>query len=178
MGVVLKQGIDLLALALVTRKMRQADQDEIYNLGWDEDPDALAARTAAGGPFQWIAWKDGVPIASIGAHANRPHVWTCWAFGTDRWNEVVFSLTKHVVRHMIPALTETGVHRVQCHASAEHTRAREWLMRMGAKQSDPLDFYGKNGQTYFCYWWDRQSVESNLRLARHLPANNVSQRQT
>lgn len=178
MGAVLKQGPDLLALSVITRKMRQVDRDEIYALSWNEDPDELAGRTYSAGAFQWIAWSNGVPVASIGAHANWPHVWTCWAFGTDRWDEVVLSLTKHIRRNMIPSLFEAGVHRVQCHASEDHTQSRQWLQRAGAQESEPLDFFGKNGQTYYCYWWDRRAVEGNPKLARHLPANSVRPVQT
>lgn len=177
MGVVLRQGPDLLALTMIARRLRTADQRECFGLSYDDSPDSLAIRTHQAGPFQWTAWHDGVPVASIGAHTNWPGVWTCWAYGTDRWDKVALSLTKHVLRYMIPALHETGAHRVQCHADADHEVSRRWLTFMGAKCGEPLDFFGKNGQTYHCYWWDRRSAEEISRR-RHLPASSVSPKQT
>lgn len=178
MPVVLRQGPDLLALSVITRKLRAADRDECFSLSWDDSPDTLAQRTYQAGPFQWIAWLDGAPVASIGAHANWPGVWTCWAFGTDQWNKAALTLTKHVRRVMMPALYASDVNRLQCHAMAEHTRARAWLRMLGANEGEPLDFYGKSGQTYHCYWWDRRTVRDNPKLRRHLPANSVRPVQT
>jgi hypothetical protein len=170
--VVLKHGQDLLALTMIARRLRAADREEIYGISDKESPDELAMRTYMSGKFQWIAWLGGEPVAAIGAHSRWEGVWTCWAFGTDKWNRVAVSLTKHVLRVMIPALLESGAHRVECHASAAHTDARRWLRWMGAKQGEKLDFFGKTGQTYYCYWWDRRSAGKAIR--RHLPASSVS----
>ena len=107
-----------------------------------------------------LSLDDGVPVASIGALPSWPGVWSAWAYGTDDWNKVALTLTKHVVRHMIPSLERFGAHRVQCHAMEKHTQACRWLERLGAKADARLDNYGRHGQSFVLYSWrQRQTRE-------------------
>lgn len=172
MTVRLTEGPDLLVLQTITRNLRQADRDECFATCWTEDPDDLANRVNAAGTSQWIVWKDEDPVASVGATCTWPGVWSCWAFGTDRWSQAALSITKHIRRVLIPALYVSHAQRVHCFASDEHPDAGRWLQSMGARQGEKLDFWGKNGQTFRCYWWDRPSVRDNPALSRHLPAGS------
>ena len=170
MAIELIQGPSAVALQLITHRMRQVDQDEIYATNWSDDPDDLVQKIVRAGPIQWIAWKDSDPVAAIGLTPMWPSVWGVWSFGTDRWTEVAGTLTKHARRVMMPLMLEMGAHRIQAYASEDHEASRKWMKHLGAKQGEPLEYWGKNGKTYFCYWWDRQALEEN---ARHRPVDSL-----
>jgi hypothetical protein len=141
------------ALTYICQNLRERDREEVFATRYDESPESLAEQTLMCGDFQWIAWRDGLPVASIGAYPAWPNVWTVWAFGTDDWPRVALTLTKHVQRFMIPALKNSGAHRAQCFALDTHHDARRWLVALGAKEGPRLDKFGKNGQTFVLYSW-------------------------
>ena len=149
----------LSALEYIATFLRERDREEVFALRYEEDPARLAMDTFALGEFQWIAYADQTPAASIGAFPVWPGVWQCWAYGTDRWPEVVRTLTKHVRRFMRPALLNSDARRLQCWAMESHDDARKWLKFLGAQEEARLDNYGKNGQTFVCYSWRRGMTE-------------------
>lgn len=145
--------------------MRDRDRAEIYATRWDDDPVAFADVVANSGDFQWMASADGRPVAMIGATPRWKGVWSVWGFGTAQWPRVVRRLTKHVTGFMIPALHNSGYTRADCFALEEHADTRRWLTAMGAKQDFLLDKWGRNGETFVCYVWTR---ETTLRRARRI----------
>lgn len=147
-----------LALDYICQNLRARDYEEVFATQYEDDPFTLADNTLACGDFQWIAWRDGEPVASIGARPMWPNVWNVWAFGTDRWPEVVLALTRHVRRFMIPALKNFGAHRAQCFALETHDDARRWLTSLGAQEGPKLDKFGKSGQTFVVYSWLRDTT--------------------
>lgn len=153
----------------VVQNMRARDREEIYATRFGEDPDEVARDVIASGAFRWGAYLDGKCVALIGAHPRWPNVWTAWAFGTDDWNRVVLTLSKHVRRFMIPALYRAGAVRVDAMALATHMDARLWLTAMGAEPEKPLANWGKNGQTFVCYVWTRQAAKQALTRSGRLP---------
>lgn len=154
---------DLAALEYITERLRERDREEIFATRWDEDTARLAADTFNAGEFQWVAWVDGEPVASIGAAPVWPNVWQVWAYGTDNWHKAALTLTKHVKRFMIPALNENGAIRAQCYAMQKHEQACRWLERLGARPDATLDNYGGHGQTYVLYSWRQRKTEDNVR---------------
>lgn len=146
---------DLAALEFICTNLRPADRDEVFATRWDDDPFALARDTYAAGEFQWVVWRDGLPVASIGATPLWPGAWQVWAYGTESWDTVALALTKHARRFMMPAISNTDAHRVQCFAQADHTTSRRWLERLGATAECVLDNYGRHGQTFVLYSWHR-----------------------
>lgn len=151
---------DLGALLYITRRLRPRDREEIFANRWADDPDQLAMDTFNAGDFQWIAYKDTIPVASIGAAPLWPGVWSVWAYGTDGWPRVVLALTKHVRRFMIPGLLNAGAKRAHCFALETHDDARRWLTALGAEAEAVLDNYGKDGQAFVCYSWRRSMTEA------------------
>ena len=141
-------------VAAVTRNLRERDRAEIFATRWGEDPDELARDTVASGAFRWGAYLGLRPVAMIGAMPRWPGVWSVWAYGTDEWPRVALTLTKHAKRFMIPALLYSGAaRRVDCHALETHVQAREWMRRLGGKEGNRLDGYGKNGEDFVEYVW-------------------------
>ena len=143
----------------ICQNLRARDRQEIFATKWTDDPEEVVAGVIASGAFRWAALVDGEPVALIGARPRWPGVWSMWAFGTDRWPEVVRTLTKHAKRFMMPALMNAGAVRADCHALAEHTDARRWLERLGATAETELAAWGKNGQSFVCYVWTRKQLE-------------------
>jgi len=150
------------ALFYIAQNLRERDREEINATRWSETPESLAADTFACGNFQWVAYLDDEPVASIGAFPGIPNVWTVWAYGTDKWPKVVKTLTRHVRRFMIPALENTEAVRVHCFAYDGHTDARRWLEALGATPETRLDNWGKNGQRFVLYSWTREGVRSHV----------------
>lgn len=149
----------LAGLTYIAKFLRERDREEVFALRYDEDPARLAMDTYNCGDFQWIAYLDGRPVASIGAFPVWPNVWTVWAYGTDDWPKVALTLTKHVRRFMIPGLVNAGARRAHCFAMASHDDARRWLTALGAEEEAKLDNYGKDGQAFVCYSWRRSMTE-------------------
>lgn len=148
---------DLTALLHITRNLRARDAEECLVTQFNT-PDELAIGTLRAGPFQWIAWSNGFPVASIGAVPMWTNVWAAWAYGTDYWNDVVLSLTKHVRRIMIPSLYDSGVRRVEVKTLEKHTQAHRWLEKLGAEREGMHPEFGRNGETFFTYAWRRDDV--------------------
>jgi hypothetical protein len=155
----LKPEPDFNDVLFVAERMRACDQEEIYSQRWSDDPAMIAQEVMLSGAFRWGAYKNGVPIAMIGAFPKWPGVWSVWSFGTDRWPEVVKTLASHVQRFMLPALENHGAIRAECHAMASNKPACRWLTFLGAKAEATLDNYGKNGQTFVCYSWTRKPTK-------------------
>jgi hypothetical protein len=143
---------------LVAQNLRVRDQEEIFATRWTHDPEHLAENVVNTGAFRWGAYLDGKPVAMIGAAPLWPGVWSVWAFGTDDWSKAVRVLTKHVKRFMIPALEQANYKRAFCYALATHDDARRWLKALGAHEETTLANWGKNGQTFVCYCWLRETT--------------------
>lgn len=142
----------------VLHRLRPRDHSEIFALRFDSpgapDLDQYAAELLAVPGFSWMAHaSDGEPVAIIGARPVWPGVWAVFAFGTDRWSEVMRLLTRHVLRFMQGALVRSGAHLAFCFAAAEHTDAREWLTRMGARAENTMTEWGRGREDYVMYAW-------------------------
>lgn len=157
--------VTLPALQHICRNLRAADADELFALRWDDDPDALAKSLAGhANDMMRAVWLDDEPVAVAGALPVWPSVWTVLAFGTDRWDKVTVTLTRHVRRFVIPALYHAGARRAQCYASAEHHAAHEWLTRsLGARRGPAFEEFGRDGETFVLFEWLRQDAERLMR---------------
>lgn len=154
---------DIEALKYIAANLRERDKVELFATRWTTNTDELAVDTYNAGEFQWIAWRDGTPVAVVGAVAMWPNVWSAFAYGTDRWPEAVLTLTKLVRRVMIPTLEGLGAHRVQCHAYSGHDDARRWLEALGAEVENVIPDYGLNQEPFVLYRWRRRETQ-------HVPA--------
>jgi hypothetical protein len=149
----------------VAQNMRASDREEIYATQWTATPEELANNVVHSGAFRWGAYVDDIPVAMIGAQPRWPGVWTAWAFGTIDWRKVALTLTKHVRRFMVPALLNHGALRVDAFAMASHEESRAWLTRLGATPGNPLDKWGRNGETFVAYSWLREDNAANATAA-------------
>jgi hypothetical protein len=164
------------ALAYICANLRERDKQEIFALRWEDNHMQLAADTFACGALQQIAFLDGEPVAVVGAHPMWPGVWSVFAFGTDKWSKVVLALTRYVRTFIIPALYNGGCRRAQCFALETHTDARRWLELLGATAEVVLPDFGKDGETFVLYSWDRFRTRSNPLISGRLECAAAEQK--
>lgn len=150
--------VELGPVLYVVRNMRAADRDEIFALRSDADPDRLAVDVAQ----RWatvgqVAWDDGVPVAVVGATLLWPGVWMAWMFATDAWPKVGRGVTRFIRTSMIPGLVDRGAHRCEARSIISHTEAHRWLRSLGATEEARLRRYGRNGEDFLVFRWDRPS---------------------
>lgn len=135
--------------------MRAADREEVFATRFDDGSEALAHDIMQVPQFVWVALKDGEPVAVIGARPMWPGVWCAFAFGTDRFDEVVLTLTKHVKQFMEPAL-ERVCHLLVAYCHERHYKAQRWLVRLGAEPIAPvLEHWGRERENFILYGWRR-----------------------
>lgn len=140
----------------VAQNMREKDREEIFATRWDDSAQDVAADVVASGPFNWVAFNGGEPVAVVGAAPLWPGVWSVHMFATEAFGGIAISLTKFVRRVMIPALTESGAHRAQCDSLVGHEKAHYWLEALGARQEGVLRGYGRQGEDFVRYVWSKE----------------------
>lgn len=141
----------------VAANMREWDKREIYANRWDDDPEGVARDAVAmGQSVGWVAGLDDRPIAAFGCFQMWPGVWSMWLFATDDFRQIRFSMTKLIVRNIIPMLWEAGAHRLQCHSMDGHDDAQDWLKVIGARRESTCPGYGRNGEAFHCYVWEKR----------------------
>lgn len=151
-------------LLYILRNLRAADREEIFATRWSDDPNSLvddcmmvAARPTS---YTVMAGLAGKPIAVLGAVEPWPGCWDVWCFGTDDFNKIAFSLTKHIRRVMIPMLLARGLRRAHCRSLSTHAKAHAWLHDLGARQTDDrvMRGWGKNGESFIMFEWHRADL--------------------
>jgi hypothetical protein len=147
------------AVLSIARNMRAGDAREIWATRWIESPEGLAADVMRAGEYGFVISLDEEPVAAIGAAPNWPNVWNVWMFSTDKWPKVALSVTKFVRRVMIPNLYKAGATRVHCMSIAGHSVAHRWLESLGAIKGNREPGWGKNGEDFFMFRWDRKTIE-------------------
>jgi len=148
----------------IAANLRARDAQEIFCTRWTEDPAALTDEMmyVVGRPTSMsvIATFNGFPAAALGAAEPWPGLWEVWAFGTDDFDHVAFTLTKYTRRVLLPALLQRGVRRMQCRSMVGHTKAHDWLRSFGARQDDEraLKGWGKNGEDFIMFELHREDL--------------------
>jgi hypothetical protein len=136
----------------VVENMRDVDRREIFATQPSDDVDLYASQVSQLSSNQWVAWHGALPAAIIGAWPVWPGVWNVYAFGTDKWDKVALSLTKHGRRVIVPSVIKSGGHRLQCNSHVDHKQAHLWLERaFGAKIEATLQGYGRNREDFYSF---------------------------
>lgn len=144
--------------------MREWDRREVFATRWDDDPNILAMDTMRWGNLTRVAWNGERPVAVIGAIEIWPTVWSVWMYGTDEFPSVGLGVTRFVRDTLIPEIIGAGFRRAECKSLEGHTDAHRWLEALGARrEGEPLLNYGKRGETFHTYVWDREDVRRRWR---------------
>lgn len=142
-------------VAPVAHNMRAWDRREIFATRFDDDADAVADYTTQLGPLAWVAGNDDGPIAAFGCAPMWRGVWSMWLFATDDFGRIGISMTKLIVRTIVPMLFEAGAHRLEARSMEGHDDAQRWLEMIGAKREGTCSGYGRDGQDFHTYTWGR-----------------------
>ena len=137
----------------ITRNLRERDRLEVFATRWDDDPELLAASAMEIPGSLWVAKKGDTPVAIFGARPMWPGVWCAYAFGTDHWPEVVLTMTRHIMRFIIPSLTPRA-HLVVAFCHEDHVSSIRWLRSMGAATVAPMLFeWGRERENFVLLGW-------------------------
>lgn len=138
----------------IIANMREADRIEFACCREDMQPDHVAASIMARGVYRSIVHTDdNEPVAAIGAVPMWRGVCAMWAFGTERWPEVILTLTKHAQRVMVPQLLAAGYHRAEARALADRADVDKWLRHLGFKAEGRLTGFGSGREDFMLYAW-------------------------
>lgn len=139
----------------VAINMREWDRREAVALRFDDDPLGLATEAAElGRQVGWVAGLDR-PIAAFGCYMMWPGVWSLWLIATDEFRHIGISMTKLITRSILPMLWDAGAHRLEARSMEGHTDAQRWLEVIGAKKEATLKGYGRGGEDYHVFTWER-----------------------
>jgi len=145
-------GLEMVALRHVAQNMRDWDRREIFATRWNDNPDDLAATIMKLPGPAWLAWRDGQPVAAIGALECWPGVWSPWCFGTHHFGQVALLLTRLGKRAIIPLVRARGGHRLEVKSLDGHVDAQAWLERaFGFRHEAAHPGYGRGGETFHTY---------------------------
>jgi hypothetical protein len=140
-------------VASVAANMREWDRREIFATRHDSSVAQLAEDALACGPVSWVAGQGDTPIAAFGCAPMWRGVWSMWLFATDDFGRIGISVTKLVVRSIIPMMFDAGAHRLEARSMEGHVDAQRWLEVIGAKREATLRGYGRDGDTFHVYAW-------------------------
>lgn len=146
-------------VGFVCRNLRQADREEAHATRWDSDDDSLAKEIATSwGEFGWVAGREN-PIAVFGAAEIWPGYRSAWMLATDEFPTIGLPLTRFVKKTIIPMLfDEMGMRRGEARSSVENVVSHRWLKSLGAVQEGILKNYGKAGEDFIIFRWDKPDV--------------------
>lgn len=137
----------------IVRNLRENDRREILATSFLDDPQAIA-RDYARERFAWVFGLER-PIALMGASARWPGMWCPFLLATDEFGRIGLSLTKWVVRVMIPTLDRVGARRLEAVSMADHHTAHRWMQHFGMSPEARLRQYGRNGEDFILFGWSR-----------------------
>lgn len=149
---------DLLSVQYVARNMCDMDAVEIFATRFGDDRDALAAEAAAM-QHSYLYLSNDVPTTAFGVIEVWPGVWSVWMFSTDALEAKHGApIIRHFKRVIAPLLLARGCHRVQCDSWEAHYTAHRFIKRFGGSEEAILRGYGRNGENFIRFCWDRASL--------------------
>lgn len=119
-------------------------------------PDEIASACEMFKHSAMIAYKDGEPVAIMGAIPLHPGVCSAYMLATSRFPEVVLTVTKWARKVFFPGLRRIGVHRVEALSISTYHKTHRWIEAIGAKKEQVVLRFGRNQENFirFVYLWD------------------------
>jgi len=147
---------DLMALAYIANNLREVDKREVF-AGRITTPEQLTIEAFQTTGLCDVAWVHGRPAAAVGGRELWRGVWSVWAWGTDDWHDVKFTLTRHIIRTLVPAMLAHGGHRGECYSHEDHHEAHAWLEWLGFTCEGRLREYARDRSDFLIYAWRRHA---------------------
>jgi hypothetical protein len=98
----------------------------------------------------------GTPIFAFGAYPIRKGIAHVWGFKTRDGPKAIRTVTKYLLKELIPDLREAGVVRAVCYVHEENHGSRKWLAYLGFR---PDATHGEIGAPLMKYQRDELSRE-------------------
>lgn len=144
------------AVRHVVENMREWDRREIFATKFHgREEDQLIEAVMASGPVSWVAYNQLEPIAVFGCMPMWPGAWSMWFFATDKLPTIGLGVTKLIIRYIVPMLWDGGARRLQCYSMEGHVEAHRWLETLGAKRAATFPDFGREGETFHAYVWEK-----------------------
>lgn len=146
------------------QNMRASDAAEIYAQRPDQNAFSLYRDLASiGRNHLWfeVARPEGSmhPVAVFGVAGVSPGVAQAHMFATDAMTlGHARQIAERIKSHVIPAMLQLGLHRVQAYSLADYHWAHRFLQRSGAKFEAPCWSQGKDGQDFASFVWLRRDL--------------------
>jgi hypothetical protein len=152
-------GIQDGALNHIIENMREWDRREIFATKfYGMEAEQLHEAVINTGPVSWIAYHQLEPIAVFGCAPMWPGVWSMWFFATDNIHKIGLGVTRLIIRYIVPMLWDGGAHRLECRSMEGHVEAQRWLDTLGARREATLLKYGRQGEDFHVYTWEKPNV--------------------
>jgi hypothetical protein len=136
--------------------MRELDRQEIFATRADDDMMSfINTVTKFGWNIGWVAGLEDNPITAFGCLQMWPGVFSMWLFATDDFQQIGLPVTRLIVRDIVPMLWEAGAHRLEARSMEGHHNVQRWLGTIGARREATLKAYGREGQDFHVYSWER-----------------------
>lgn len=97
----------------------------------------------------------------------RRGVWSFGLFATNSFNKIYISLTKFILKVLIPKFNDINAHRVECQSIVNYDYVHDWLEFIGLKRESTLKGYGKNGEDFYNFAYVRKQGETNLKWIKN-----------
>ncbi len=116
------------------------------------------------GGVGWSVWLDGNPEFSFGFTPQNllmPHLFSAWAWGSDRTGLVMPETARWARKNLIPTLDILGATRIEARSHHEHRCAHRWLEWLGFQKECDLPEWGKDKVRFVQYTWLRSQHAFN-----------------
>lgn len=146
-------------VAHILWRLRKSDHTEVMSMRWADNVPALVHDvTEYWARPGWVFYggDNDTPIAIVGATPMWPGRYQVWMLATPQFPRIALSMTKFIKNTMIPLLEEKGAIRCDTPCAANRPEAQKWLRLLGAKHEGLARNYGKNGEDFHIFRWDRR----------------------
>jgi hypothetical protein len=144
--------------SFITANLREADQREIFCQLPDGFKTYEVAALMLGAGDAFIAYLDDTPVCFFGAHPLNICTLDAWAMGTNQTRRVIHAVTRHMITEYGPAAIDAGFLSMECRSHVDHHEAHRWLKSTGAVANGTPFVYGKNGEKFQLFRWDRDAL--------------------
>lgn len=139
----------------IIENMRDEDLAEVQDLSMHFSLENLHSSVLRLQATSWVFLADdGEPVAVVGLGRLFHEVAQVYAFGTDRWGEVLLLLTRHVLRYMVPEYV-AHFRRAECFALSNREDVRRWMKLLGSRPEATLAGRSNSGADVTVYTWTR-----------------------
>jgi hypothetical protein len=138
-------------LLFVSANLRAEDVRELSITRNDLDIPSRLATAAWCAKYRRCAYLGGEPTFAFGVSAVAHDHGQAWGFGTKHTRKVIKSVTKFIIRTMVPEMLHDGLAAVQALGQPENRLSARWLGHLGFTAVANLAGIGAGGEDLFLW---------------------------